>query len=328
MATSSDDVENLEHEEVDSAIDDLDSYTEWSETGTLESSAMDYRIVNGRSYHAYRAGRYDLPNDKAEQERLNLQHLLWVETLGGKLHAAPIPDDVQDVLDIATGTGKWAIDFADIHPSARVIGVDLSPIQPVWVPPNCMFEVDDAEADWMYHHNFDFIHGRTLTIGWRDWTRLSEQAFDYLNPGGWVEYEEFTFPTTCDCPPNTHPLAPVTEYLQYVVDASSKKGVVMQTPATLSARLSQAGFINIHSKEYRWYISNPKFKADLLHGIEAVAFKMLTEQLGWSTEEVLVYCAGVRRWVAEQTEEHDYLPIWVVYGQKPLNTGIKEDFEN
>jgi methylase of polypeptide subunit release factors len=37
---------------------------------------------------------------------------------------------LHNVLDFATGTGMWAIDFADKYPAASVIGTDLSPIQP------------------------------------------------------------------------------------------------------------------------------------------------------------------------------------------------------
>ncbi len=53
---------------------------------------------------------------------------------------------------------------ADEHPNATVIGNDLSPIQPVWVPANCKFIVDDIESDWLYKPNeaFDYIHGRGL----------------------------------------------------------------------------------------------------------------------------------------------------------------------
>lgn len=58
----------------------------------------------------------------------------------------------QKVLDIGTGTGLWAMyvlpclasllppltdsDFADEHPEPDIIGTDLSPSQPTWVPPN------------------------------------------------------------------------------------------------------------------------------------------------------------------------------------------------
>ena len=71
-----------------------------------------------------------VPNDELENDRLDFQHAIFQRTLGGKLHLAPIPKDVQNVLDVGTGTGIWAIDFADEYPSARVIGTDLSPIQP------------------------------------------------------------------------------------------------------------------------------------------------------------------------------------------------------
>ena len=55
------------------------------------------------------------------------------------------------VLDIETGTGIWAIDFADQHPSAQVIGFDLSPVFQERVVPNVRFEVrDTCDPDWRY----------------------------------------------------------------------------------------------------------------------------------------------------------------------------------
>lgn len=50
--------------------------------------------------------------------------------LDNKLYLAPLEKDIQRVLDLGTGTGIWAIDFADEHPSASVVGTDISPIQP------------------------------------------------------------------------------------------------------------------------------------------------------------------------------------------------------
>ncbi len=38
---------------------------------------------------------------------------------------------------------------ADEYPGEpEVTGIDLSPIQPTWVPPNVRFYVDDAESEW------------------------------------------------------------------------------------------------------------------------------------------------------------------------------------
>lgn len=40
-----------------------------------------------------------------------MQHEMWSITLNGKLHLAPIGPMLQNVLDIGTGTGIWAIEF-------------------------------------------------------------------------------------------------------------------------------------------------------------------------------------------------------------------------
>lgn len=53
---------------------------------------------------------------------IDLQHQLFVMTVG--LYQAPLKNP-QRVLDIATGTGIWAIEFAEENPSAVVLGTDL-----------------------------------------------------------------------------------------------------------------------------------------------------------------------------------------------------------
>jgi SAM-dependent methyltransferase len=101
---------------------------------------------------------------------MDLAHHLFTLTFDGKLFIALIPFHISNVLDIGTGTGIWAIDFADAHPSAIVIGTDLSPIQPTWVPPNVKFKIDDCEAEWTYPDNyFDYIHIQGLSGCVKDW---------------------------------------------------------------------------------------------------------------------------------------------------------------
>ena len=71
-------------------------------------------------------------------------------------------------------------DFADAHPTTRVIGTDLSPIQPTWIPPNLHFEVDDCCDDWVYgKDSFDFIHARGLYGCVADWDKFYKEALKY-----------------------------------------------------------------------------------------------------------------------------------------------------
>jgi len=85
---------------------------------------------------------------------------------------------LQKVLDLGTGTGIWAIDFADEYPSTAILGTDLSPIQPSLVPPNCRFEVEDAADEWVYPPEcFDLVHIRSLFGSIEDWPALYKQAY-------------------------------------------------------------------------------------------------------------------------------------------------------
>ena len=106
---------------------------------------------NDRRCHRYSRDKspYYLPDDKAEQDRMDLLHFLWISTLGGKLCMAPIEDPCH-VLDVGTGTGRWAIDFADTYQATSVTGTDLSPIQPNTVPENVQFEIVDCLETWNF----------------------------------------------------------------------------------------------------------------------------------------------------------------------------------
>ncbi|KAM3078495.1 hypothetical protein ACMFMG_006371 [Clarireedia jacksonii] len=152
---------------------------------------MAFRVENGRRYQAYREGAYWAPNDELQNEHLDISHQRFLSMLDGRLFLAPIPDNIERVLDLGTGTGIWAIDFADLYANASVLGTDLSPIQPEMVPPNCRFEIDDMTEEWTYPlSHFDFIHIRSLFGSVPDWPKVYEQAFKHLKPGGFIEQIE------------------------------------------------------------------------------------------------------------------------------------------
>jgi SAM-dependent methyltransferase len=45
-------------------------------------------------------------------------------------------------VDIGTGSGIWCTEVAQQFPSTKVVGTDLSPIQPTDVPDNCQFRIE------------------------------------------------------------------------------------------------------------------------------------------------------------------------------------------
>lgn len=79
---------------------------------SVASSIYDYQYENGRRYHNYRQGKYVLPCDEVEQDRLDMTHHTWLLMLGGDLFRAPLdPEQVKEVVDLGAGTGNWTIDF-------------------------------------------------------------------------------------------------------------------------------------------------------------------------------------------------------------------------
>lgn len=145
---------------------------------SLSSSVRDYLFENGRRYHRFREGQYNFPNDEPEQDREDMKHQCVKMLCQNQLFFAPIEEGpLQNILDIGTGTGIWAIEMGDQFPSANVLGIDLSPIQPEWVPANVHFVVDDAESDWIYPDNhFDYIHTRHTVMAIKDWPKLYRTA--------------------------------------------------------------------------------------------------------------------------------------------------------
>jgi hypothetical protein len=75
-----------------------------------------------------------------------------------------------------------------MYPTAKVIGTDLSPIQPTWVPPNVEFRIDDIDKPWMYGDDtFDLVHDRLGSgVAIKNWPAYLAEAYRTTKPGGWV----------------------------------------------------------------------------------------------------------------------------------------------
>jgi ubiquinone/menaquinone biosynthesis C-methylase UbiE len=56
---------------------------------------------------------FSKPNDEKEQDRLDMLHHIYLLIQGGRLNTAPLSNP-QRVLDLGTGTGIWALGFAEL----------------------------------------------------------------------------------------------------------------------------------------------------------------------------------------------------------------------
>ncbi|KAF3017869.1 hypothetical protein E8E14_012634 [Neopestalotiopsis sp. 37M] len=226
---------------------DSDEFTpsEWGDDGgastastSINSSIYMHTFENGRRYHSYKNGRYPIPNDDQEQNREDMKHVMMLEMTDGKLVYAPIGDHPQKIIDIGTGTA------GDKYPSAEVLGIDLSPIQPVWIPPNVKFIIDDCEEEWLNGDNFDMVHLRFMSPVLKDVPKMCAQSYANLKPGGWIEFQELHAWPQCDdgtMLPEDH----VAGFYKLVVEAFAKLGLDIHAPCKLDKPLEAAGFTNV-----------------------------------------------------------------------------------
>ncbi|KAK2782111.1 hypothetical protein FQN52_001045 [Onygenales sp. PD_12] len=274
------------------------------DTYSLTASVFDYEYENGRRYHAYHAGRYLMPNDDKEQDRLDMLHHIYLLCWDGELHRAPLKS-VRTALDVGCGTGIWAIDFADLHVEAEITAIDLSPIQPAYVPENLQFEIVDIEDDWDYTEPFDYIHIRGMEASIGDWPRLIQQAYDSLAPGGVIEIFDFEARASTD--DDSLPESSAYHQLNVLFAEAAEK---MGKPVGVSRRypefLTAAGFKDVCHETRKvpltpWQ-SEPKMR-ELGHfmqlamseSFEPYTLATFTRALDWNYNMVQALIAGARQ---------------------------------
>jgi SAM-dependent methyltransferase len=223
---------------------------------------------------------------------------MYLVTLDKKLHLAPIQEP-HNILDVGTGTGIWAIDIADQYPSAQVLGTDLSPIQPDFVPPNCSFEIDDVTLEWTFPvDHFDFIHIREMFGSVPDWDYFFEQAYRHIKPGGWVEIVEHSVEPISD-DDTVGPDHFFRLWGQTVISMGEKLGKSFHIWKEAKGYMERAGFVDVVEVPYKWPVngwsSDPVLKEigrwnqlRLHDGVESFMLRLLTSVGGVSICAFLV----------------------------------------
>ncbi|KAH8150183.1 uncharacterized protein LAJ45_05869 [Morchella importuna] len=260
-------------------------------------------------------------------------HQIYTLVLQGELYDAPLTGNVKSILDVGTGTGIWAIEMSNKFPCARIVGNDLSPTQPSWVPLNVEFEVDDITQDWTHPPcSFDFIHARALAGSIPCWPIFLSRAYRTLSPGGWFESVETTLEQLSD-DNSVPPESAVTEWYRLLSESGGNVGKAFDT-TNMSTWMEEQGFVNVRQRVFKIptapWPAPPALKeigrqnlANLLEGMEGFSLALFTRVLEWDTADIDALLARVRSELLDR-KVHSYYRMFVVIGQKPENAAASE----
>lgn len=167
--------------------------------GADEQSGASLAMIGGRL--RTKGIPYVLPRDLEELNRLDFQHYLLRQAFGGN-YAAPI-DRPRDILDVGTGTARWAMEMATMFPRAKVVGLDVNPPPADEEaslgagldrrPPNYSFAPGNVlEGLPFADSSFDFVHMRLLilAIPHDRWPFVVNELVRVTRRAGWVESVE------------------------------------------------------------------------------------------------------------------------------------------
>jgi trans-aconitate methyltransferase len=145
-------------------------------------------------------------------------------------------------------------DVADEFPAARVTRLDLSPIQPTFVPPACTFKIDDVTLPWTYDsEQFDLIYVREMFGSIPDWDAFFWQCLASLRPGGYIEVVEHSVTPTWDNDTSLGSIYALWEQtITQLKQVSGRSFSIWHESAQL---LEGSGFYDITKRSYKWPIS-------------------------------------------------------------------------
>lgn len=265
---------------------------------------------------------YLMPYDVEELNRLDFQHYMLRATLHGN-YAAPIGEP-SSILDVGTGTGRWAREMAVAFPNAKVVGVDvnlppaddttlgkpdtLRPANYIFAPGNILEGLSFPDA------SFDFVHQRALfaAIPHDRWPQVARELVRLTRPGGWVESLEVT---------ELGGAGPATARLNVWVNAvMARRGVEAADGGRVADYLRDAGLTKVNQRT----LSMPCGDAGG-HGGKMLAanwFSLLdgigglVVALGLATQERFAEAVAASR--VELANPHGVaaLPIYIAYGQR------------
>ncbi len=285
-------------------------------TDTLDI-ALPHRTIGGRRFAA--GVPYLLPSDMGETNRLDFQHYMLRFALKGD-YAAPITRP-QDILDVGSGTGRWAMEMARQFPRANVIGVDIAPPAAEagaandTRPDNYAFVQGNVLERLPFADNsFDFVHQRLLVaaIPAARWPSVVTELLRVTRPGGCVELIEAESRL-----PNAGPGLQTS--MRWASALAGRRGIDPASASQVGVFLQQAGAQQVVTRAVALPVGEPggrlgvMAKTDLLAGMTGL--RGVVVSMGLISESD--FEANTRQIEAELSSGKISWPFYIAYGQKP-----------
>lgn len=260
---------------------------------------------------------YLLPKDLGETNRLDFQHYMLRYALKGN-YAAPV-ENPRAILDVGSGTGRWAMDIAQQFPDAEVVGMDLAPPEaekratPHPVPANYSFVVGNALERLPFADNrFDFVHQRflTLAIPAARWPDVVAELLRVTRPGGWIELIETE-------PPLGAPA--IDQLAAWGVELTRRRGIDMSLMANIGGLLRDGGAEQVTARTIKLAVGKQAGHVGAMAAVDYLtalaAVRAPLAKLGIVDEAPFDDCMARGR---QEFDQGVYIqPIYVAFGRKP-----------
>jgi ubiquinone/menaquinone biosynthesis C-methylase UbiE len=262
---------------------------------------------------------YVLPSDDKEINRLDFQHYMLRYTLRGN-YAEPIQKPMS-ILDVGSGTGRWAIEMARLFPNTNVIGTDIAPPNPDAIQPGEAARPDNyafiqgniLQGLPFADGSFDFTHMRLLLFAIPEarWPDVTRELLRVTRPGGWIELVE-TGPQQNGGPA-------MDQIVDWITRASLKRGINPLLGPHIGDFLRGAGALNVSTRDVALPVGAYGGRVGRLAETDVMGVltgvKGLVASQGIATADDYDRVAQIAK--TDLNRFQCTLPFYIAYGQRP-----------
>jgi ubiquinone/menaquinone biosynthesis C-methylase UbiE len=237
------------------------------EEGQKGMSAYSDTFHTEKQSHNESPSTYMIQDRKNKEEflRLTMQDRVFTAAMGGVLAEQEEPTHFKNVLDVACGTGGWAVATAQAYPTMSLVAIDISQSMIDYarahakvqgIAERITFQTMDAlTLPGIAEKSFDLVNMRFGTSYLRvwEWPQLLRELIRVTRPGGIIRLTEVGSIHPC----NSEALQKLVEMLIIAFHRSSHlfeqdpEGIIPHLPEFLAQQQCQRIQIQPHMIEYQ-----------------------------------------------------------------------------